>query len=415
LPEGPPEGGPSGDLITKWYGEVKAAFGKATQGLNDARGELGRALASIQKGRREKWENELEKATLAKEKAREEVGLDDDELAAGETLEQLLAEEKDLKRRKERAVAAQSTRKNLDQERLKYLEELRGNWEKAWTFRKEKAGALTTESLARDFVSLDVKWRPVDGGDIEAYESVVSEVEAMLSRKLRVRYLTDDDLHMLALRVVSQTKKSTYGPWEFARAVRSDRGTFEKTGELPKQSHLLSTFGLSTAKAKRIVGETQESTLREIEEWRIPEELTIRVRRTPRDRAGAPLAAVSDGQKATAFLALLLSEGDSPIIIDQPEDDLDNDFIYKRVVDILRKVKRTRQVIIATHNANIPVNGDAELVLAVSVDEGRGVVRGGREGRAIGAIDRKAVRDAITEIMEGGHEAFHRRRLKYSF
>ncbi|MCA9712967.1 MAG: hypothetical protein KDK70_44490, partial [Myxococcales bacterium] len=77
----------------------------------------------------------------------------------------------------------------------------------------------------------------------------------------------------------------------------------------------------------------------------------------------------SVGEKSTAILSLLLSAGDQPIIIDQPEDDLDNQYVYNVVVDLLRRRKFSRQIIIATHNANIPVNGDAELIVALGVEK----------------------------------------------
>lgn len=74
------------------------------------------------------------------------------------------------------------------------------------------------------------------------------------------------------------------------------------------------------------------------------------------------------GQRCTAILALALATGTDPIVIDQPEDEIDNEFIYthlSELVPLLRKAKESRQVIIATHNPNLPVNGDAELICAL--------------------------------------------------
>jgi DNA repair ATPase RecN len=118
---------------------------------------------------------------------------------------------------------------------------------------------------------------------------------------------------------------------------------------------------------------------------------------------------LSDGQRNTAVLALLLTRGDGPVIVDQPEDELDSDFIYHRLVPMLRMLKERRQLIIVTHNANLPVNGDAELVYALAARNGRGVVR------AEGALDRDSVRQAVLDIMEGSEEAFRRRREKYRY
>ncbi|WP_344614192.1 TrlF family AAA-like ATPase [Dactylosporangium salmoneum] len=116
---------------------------------------------------------------------------------------------------------------------------------------------------------------------------------------------------------------------------------------------------------------------------------------------------VSPGQKATAMLALALATGTDPLIIDQPEDDLDNRFIYDQVVRQLAEVADRRQVIVATHNPNIPILGDAEMILALdaTVDQSRVV--------ACGAIDEPDVADAARHILEGGDEAFKARARRY--
>jgi hypothetical protein len=87
--------------------------------------------------------------------------------------------------------------------------------------------------------------------------------------------------------------------------------------------------------------------------------------------AWKPVASVSPGQRATALLALVLLSSGDPLIIDQPEDDLDNQHIYEDIVRVLADVCQSRQVIVATHNANIPVLGDAELVVALNADADR--------------------------------------------
>ena len=106
---------------------------------------------------------------------------------------------------------------------------------------------------------------------------------------------------------------------------------------------------------------------------------------------------------------MVLADGTGPVVIDQPEEELDSDFIYHQLVPMLRAVKERRQVIVVTHNPNLPVNGDAELVYALESSQGRGVVR------AEGGLDRSAVNDAVLDIMEGSREAFRRRQEKYHF
>ena len=78
------------------------------------------------------------------------------------------------------------------------------------------------------------------------------------------------------------------------------------------------------------------------------------------------LSTASAGQKTAAILTFLLSFGESPLLLDQPEDDLDNKLVYDLVVKGLRNAKEKRQIIVVTHNANIPVNGDAEYILSMN-------------------------------------------------
>ena len=108
----------------------------------------------------------------------------------------------------------------------------------------------------------------------------------------------------------------------------------------------------------------------------------------------------SPGQKTAALLAFLLSYGNEPLILDQPEDDLDNHLIYDLIVTQLRAIKRHRQVIVVTHNANIVVNGDAEQVLALAARSGE------THKECEGSLQEQQVRDTICTVMEGGRRAF---------
>jgi hypothetical protein len=127
------------------------------------------------------------------------------------------------------------------------------------------------------------------------------------------------------------------------------------------------------------------------------------------------LNALSTGQKATAVLLLLLLESDAPLVVDQPEDDLDNRFITDGVVPKMREEKRKRQFIFATHNANIPVLGDAELILGLSASGEAGQGKAEIPVEHMGSIDDRPVRELVEEILEGGKDAFEMRRLKYGF
>lgn len=111
----------------------------------------------------------------------------------------------------------------------------------------------------------------------------------------------------------------------------------------------------------------------------------------------------SAGQRAAAMLAFLLAHGSEPIVLDQPEDDLDNHLIYNLVVRQLRENKRRRQIITVTHNPNIVVNGDAEMLHALDFSAGQCRVT------VDGSLQDKAMRDEVCHVMEGGRDAFERR------
>ncbi len=138
--------------------------------------------------------------------------------------------------------------------------------------------------------------------------------------------------------------------------------------------------------------------------WWPSDALHIEYRR-PQASGWAPIKGGSPGQRSAALLAFLLSHGDDPIILDQPEDDLDNHLIYDLIVKQLRKNKRRRQVIVATHNANIVVNGDAEQVVAMDFQGGQCIV----VPDGTGCLQELGVRDEVCRVMEGGNEAFDAR------
>ncbi|MCB1777192.1 MAG: histidinol-phosphatase [Candidatus Competibacteraceae bacterium] len=141
--------------------------------------------------------------------------------------------------------------------------------------------------------------------------------------------------------------------------------------------------------------------LAEFVTWQVPNRFIIRYR-------GKELKDHSLGQRASALLLYVLSQRrNDVIIIDQPEDDLDNQTIYDDVIKLLREMKSRVQFIFATHNANFPVLGDAELVHACEYQDEKVATRSG-------SIDARPVREAIINIMEGGQEAFNRRKEVYN-
>ena len=178
---------------------------------------------------------------------------------------------------------------------------------------------------------------------------------------------------------------------------------------------LQSKFNITLDQSRRI-GEAGEKTFMELEELDLPHTIIMKLNIGSSDReAWKEMNDLSTGQKATTILLLLLLESDAPLIIDQPEDDLDNFFIAEGIVPKMREEKRRRQFIFSTHNANIPVLGDAELIVGLravgEAEEGYGEI----PVEWMGSIDDENVRLNVEEILEGGRDAFETRRAKYGF
>lgn len=174
-------------------------------------------------------------------------------------------------------------------------------------------------------------------------------------------------------------------------------------------------WSLGDRRTEVLLSWIDDAAVAEIELVRVPDRVIVRLYRQDGTLAGELEEGLSVGQKCTAILALLLAQDDAPAVVDQPEEELDNEFIYRELVPLLRRVKEKRQLVIATHNANLPVNGDAELIYALEARDGRGVVKAIEGQAAVGALDTLAVCTAVEEIMEGSEEAFRKRYEKYGF
>ena len=120
----------------------------------------------------------------------------------------------------------------------------------------------------------------------------------------------------------------------------------------------------------------------------------------------------SAGQQATALLTVLLNQSGPPLLIDQPEDDIDNRAI-DQIIKNIWSAKKRRQLIFTSHNANLVVNGDSELVICCDYRESGSQTRG--IIKTEGAIDSKTVKLEITSVMEGGEKSFKLRKEKYGF
>ncbi len=144
------------------------------------------------------------------------------------------------------------------------------------------------------------------------------------------------------------------------------------------------------------------ANLEELLTFRVPDRFIIKYN-------GKPLKDHSLGQRATALILFLLAQKETDVlVIDQPEDDLDNQTIYEDVIKEIKALKGDMQFIFATHNANIPVLGDSEKIISCEYIDNEKIEI------TAGTIDSPEIQKQIVTIMEGGKEAFRRRKNIYS-
>lgn len=186
----------------------------------------------------------------------------------------------------------------------------------------------------------------------------------------------------------------TFTPRELAQIVRN-----RQTDRLENEADLT-----PTAAENFVTHEDLRERLVELELLELKDRPVIELQDSGERKE---LSEISDGQQCTALLSIVLIRRDVPLIIDQPEDMLDNKFIVSDVVDLIRSIKHDRQIISATHNANIPVLGDAEQIIVMRSNATNGFYR------KCGSIDDEVTKTLTQNILEGGERAFERRDEMY--
>ncbi len=271
----------------------------------------------------------------------------------------------------------------LRADRKKYLFELDETRKKISDRRKEQLQSIN-KHLSKTIQDYFVFVHYEPSGIIEDFKSIILEVMqgSHLSEQLANRFA------------------SSVTPKELAELIKFGNATeLSKVGEIGSvwAKEMISRFRFLT-------------TIHKLEVlWKPPcPIITVRTKSSP--PKDIPVNQLSDGQKHTIFLTIaMFAETNLPLIIDQPEDDLDNAFIFSSIVTTLREIKEKRQVILITHNANIAVLGDAELLIPMrrSVDKGIVFERG--------SIDRAETKAEVRNILEGGDLAFRRRMEIYGY
>ncbi len=353
------------------------------ESLNRLQADLARVWAGGETGRAAWWE-----AYEAIEAGYREIVNQGDDFSTAEryfelkTRETALLETAAQRRQKQEAL---HERLEQRQEKLAELRDLRQNLE--FGLRQEKAEQLN-EALRGA-----VRVRLTPEGNRAAYAD----------------YLTDcfkQSRSGISRKVIDTIVEKGEDPMHLVAAIRAEQ---QVGAEEDEATPLAAFYGVSASYRKRLAA-LDEAILFELETTRIPDLPDIRLKVGEEYRSLTPPPGepgLSTGQKCTAILSIILVERNTPLIIDQPEDDLDNAFIFSEIVQTLRREKERRQFIIATHNANIPVSGDAELILLMSADEHHGWIAHN------GSIDDPQIREPVENILEGGREAFRLRQAKY--
>ena len=266
------------------------------------------------------------------------------------------------------------------------LQQIRGRLE---------AGERSFKALITDRANLVEQQRA-------AFDRVIGAVQAQFDGRFVARRIKQGDRRPLD-RFIRDLNQRGVTRWWNENQQPSPRRLLEAL-----TADRLAAVGMSPAVQATFREALSQSKRRELAAIRCPDRYLLELRMD--DGSFRSLDSLSGGQRVSVLLSLLLeTRDDLPLVIDQPEDELDNRFLFDTVLPALKRLKGRRQIILATHNANIVVNGDADQVIQLEATADRGRVA------QAGAIEEPAVRDAIVRTVDGGDDAFRLRRLKYGF
>jgi hypothetical protein len=261
--------------------------------------------------------------------------------------------------------------KASEKRRVELLASLSETRDRRFAIRKRVADRLNTALSPNITVSIQ------QDGNAEAYQELIES--SMKGSGVKQ--------NMLAQKITR-----TLPPSQLADLVRA--------GNLPL---LIERGDMNAEQATKVAAVfNSPERLAELETVCLQDAPTIRLRVGDAEKDSAML---STGQKCTTILPILLLEGGNPLLIDQPEDNLDNRFIFETVVDNIHKVKSARQLIFVTHNPNIPVLGDASRLFVMESD--------GEHAKASSSGTVDECKDQIVTLLEGGADAFRKRGERY--
>ena len=375
--------------IQKAYAEFNTAFSTGIEALGI---ELGKHRDAIIEGGTE-ITSALGEAKIARDAAMEKLTEHRSATAQISSLQVELQEV--LKQIAELSITADSADERFKELKsavagLKTSVALKGEKTRRWADEIENLSGKRIEAQ----LNVDANWAAIH----DAVEAITAKTGIKEASRIQ---RTDEYLESL-------------GVWSFLDRLRVDALAAlrwnilsqSESGQLPKMEALAEATGATPRAIERCVDLMDLQRVEAIA-TAVPSD-DISLHYCDGDRK-ISFEKASEGQRAAALLFMLLEQPGGPLLVDQPEGDLDNK-IVSDLAEKLHDAKQNRQIIFASHNANIVVNGSSELVLSLDVNESakRDIVCGG-------AIDTKEICDKITEIMEGGPQAFRDRKEKYGY
>lgn len=272
---------------------------------------------------------------------------------------------------------------------------------------KERIQRLETrKNLAQDISDFSYRLSDLRDKRYEARRTVAADLSTKLSPTIRVSVTQAEDksLYETELRDMlkgSGVRYNTIIPRIVTSVCPGDLARFVRTGDVDALERQAET---GKDQAQKIISHIQQhaDNIAKLETMEIDDLPRIELKDGAEYKNSAQL---STGQRCTVILPILLLQDARPLLIDQPEDNLDNAFVYDTVVRSVREAKGNRQLIFVTHNPNIPVLGDAERVFVLSSD--------GQQAKLGNSGNVDAVKDKIEYLLEGGADAFRERMKRY--
>lgn len=287
--------------------------------------------------------------------------------------------------------------KTLLKQREELLTKLMSSRKEIFATRENEIKKIEKDVQLVEDVDFKIKLQIKQLGDRRAFQELLTtgisrptyqgqwkhrEIPKLISSKLTPEKLAKVILENKPEEMVTDSKKSGTG---------IDKAYAEKFVEENIPISEIENFDVNQYDASKL------AKVLDLQEAEIDDEFFIEL-------GGQPIQFCSPGQRCSAMLPIVTLTSDAPLIIDQPEDNLDNRLVSRAFFKILSKLKETRQIILSTHNPNILVSGDAEQVL---------ILNSSGELEEYGCIDKAEIVKTVISLMEGGETAFEKRQRKY--